>query len=94
MELDVRRRYVRTRLEEAARFRVVRGERPATLAPEELEVLGREDPEEARLVCEEVDVHHAVVLQVVPDREVLPHCDPEGPEILRGAESREHEQHR
>ena len=63
VELDVGRRQAAPRLEEAARLRVVRGERPAALALEQREVLGREDPEEARLVGQVVDVDHAVVLR-------------------------------
>ena len=94
MELDVRCGQVRTRPEEAARLRVVRGQRPAALALEEREVLGREDPEEALLVGEVVDVDHAVVLQVVADRQVLAHGDPEEPEVVRRADPREHQQHR
>ena len=94
VELDVRRRQVRARPEEAARLGVVRRQRPAALALEEREVLGREDPEETGLVGEVVDVDHAVVLQVLADRQVLSHGDPESRELVRRPDSREHEEHR
>jgi hypothetical protein len=91
VELDVGRRQIRARLEEAACFRVVRGERPAALRVQELEVLGCEDPEKPLLVGEVVDVHHAVVLEVLSDRQVLSHRDPEDPEVGRRTDPREHQ---
>ena len=80
------------RAEEAAGLGDVRAERAAALLLEQLEVLRREDPEQGGLVGGEVDVHHAVVLEVAADRQVLAHRDPEEREILLGADPREHEQ--
>ena len=92
MELDVGRREVVPRAEEAAGLRDVRAQRATALPLEQLEVLRREDAEQGGLVGREVDVRHAVVLEVAADRQVLAHRDPEEREILRGADPREHEQ--
>ncbi len=47
-----------------------------------------------RPVGEEVDVDHAVVLEVPAGRQLLPHRDPERLELIRRADAREHQQHR
>ena len=60
----------------------VSGPRPSRL--EQLEVLRREGPEERRLVGLVVQLRHAVVLEVVADRQVLAHLDPVELEILGG----------
>ncbi len=71
----------RSRAEEGRRLGDVGRQRPAALALEQREVLRREGPEERRLVGLVVELRHAVVLQVVADRQVLAHLDPVG---LRG----------
>ena len=45
------------------------------------------------MVGEVVHVHHAVVLQVLADRQILAHRDPEELEILGRPDPGEHEQH-
>ena len=72
----------------------VRGQRAAALALEQREVLGRERAEQRLLVGQVVELRHAVVLQVLADRQVLAHLDPERLEVLRRPDAREHQQHR
>ena len=50
-------------------------------------------PNRPGLVGEVVDVDHAVVLQVLADRQILAHRDPEELEILGRPDPGEHEQH-
>ena len=61
---------------------------------EQREVLRREDPEHRLLVGLVVEVAHAVVLQVLADRQVLPHLDPEGRDVRGRPDAREQEEHR
>ena len=68
----------------------VSGPRPSL---EQLEVLRCECAEERRLVGLVVELRHAVVLQVVADRQVLADLDPVELEVLRRPDAREHQQH-
>ena len=49
--------------------------------------------EQRRLVGLVVELRHAVVLEVLADRQVLAHLDPEEREVVGRTDAREHQQH-
>ena len=57
------------------------------------DVLRRDRSKQRLLVGEVVDLRHAVVLQVVADRQLGPDRDPERRELILRADPRQHQQH-